>query len=148
MTFSLQGVADSAVDQEDDALLKCLCDLAETVPKYLRPQLQNVITLCMKVRQRNSVSIVRSDLSPFLSPPPPSLFIVHRYPSISGSSPTPCFSLLFFLFIVREVISLHFCFFLFHFPSPRPLWSMNSYGACHDALSIARIGYPSIRIVR
>ena len=31
-------------------MLKCIIDLAENVPKYLRHQLEPVVTLCMKVR--------------------------------------------------------------------------------------------------
>jgi len=34
---------------EDDTLLKCLIDLAESTPKYLRQQLDVVFNLCLKV---------------------------------------------------------------------------------------------------
>ncbi|XP_067944804.1 importin-5-like [Watersipora subatra] len=35
--------------QTDDMLLKCLIDVAENIPKYFRPQLETVLTLCIKV---------------------------------------------------------------------------------------------------
>ena len=45
----LNAVAESSVAQEDDTLLKCLVDLAENTPKYLRHQLEAVFNLCLKV---------------------------------------------------------------------------------------------------
>jgi len=45
----IQGVTDSLESQDDDSMLKCVIDLAENVPKYLRHQLEPVVTLCMKV---------------------------------------------------------------------------------------------------
>ncbi|XP_071084426.1 importin-5-like [Haliotis cracherodii] len=45
----VQGVVESVNQQEDDALLKCMIELAENVPKYLRPQLESIIPLCLKV---------------------------------------------------------------------------------------------------
>ncbi|KAL3846795.1 hypothetical protein ACJMK2_017751 [Sinanodonta woodiana] len=45
----IQAVAESVEAQDDDSLLKCLIDLAERVPKFLRPQVENVMTLCLKV---------------------------------------------------------------------------------------------------
>ena len=47
----LQGIAESIEQQEDDALLKSLIDLAESAPKFLRSQLEAIVNLCMKVRQ-------------------------------------------------------------------------------------------------
>ncbi len=47
--FIFQSVAESAAKQDDDSMLKCLIDLAENCPKYLRHQLEAVINLCMKV---------------------------------------------------------------------------------------------------
>ncbi|XP_064614966.1 importin-5-like isoform X2 [Liolophura sinensis] len=41
-------VAESIAAQEDDTLLKSLINLAENIPKFLRPQLENIIGLCMK----------------------------------------------------------------------------------------------------
>jgi len=38
-----------SLSTEDDTLLKCLIDLAETTPKYLRHQLDIVFNLCLKV---------------------------------------------------------------------------------------------------
>lgn len=40
---------ESVEKQDDDALLKVLIELAESTPKYLRPQLQQIFELCMKV---------------------------------------------------------------------------------------------------
>jgi len=37
------------LSSEDDTLLKCLIDLAESTPKYLRYQLDIVFNLCLKV---------------------------------------------------------------------------------------------------
>ncbi|WAR27376.1 IPO5-like protein [Mya arenaria] len=45
----IQAISVSVEQQDDDALLKCLIDIAENVPKFLRPQVENVITFCMKV---------------------------------------------------------------------------------------------------
>jgi len=39
----------SVDSQTDDILLKCLIDVAENIPKYLRPQLPSVLELCIKV---------------------------------------------------------------------------------------------------
>ena len=47
--FSFQCVAESLQQSEDDTLLKCLIDLAETTPKFLKPQLEMVFSLCLKV---------------------------------------------------------------------------------------------------
>lgn len=41
--------AESIESQDDESLLKMLIDLAETCPKFLRPQLENLFELCMKV---------------------------------------------------------------------------------------------------
>lgn len=41
--------AQSIEKQEDDALLKVLIDLAESTPKFLRPQLEPIMEMCMKV---------------------------------------------------------------------------------------------------
>ncbi|XP_077987293.1 importin-5-like [Glandiceps talaboti] len=45
----LQGVADSVSIQDDDSLLKSLIELVESQPKLLRSQLENVITLTLKI---------------------------------------------------------------------------------------------------
>ncbi|CAL1533984.1 unnamed protein product [Lymnaea stagnalis] len=45
----IQGIADSISAQEDDSLLKCLIELSENVPKFLRSQLETVIELCLRV---------------------------------------------------------------------------------------------------
>ena len=37
------------MDADDDTMLKCLIDLAENTPRYLRHQFAEVITLSMKV---------------------------------------------------------------------------------------------------
>ncbi|GLV41396.1 Karyopherin beta 3 [Carabus blaptoides fortunei] len=45
----MQVTMESIDKQDDDGLLKVLIDLAETTPKFLRPQLQQIFELCMKV---------------------------------------------------------------------------------------------------
>lgn len=45
----VQVTAESVEKQDDEALLKVLIDLAETTPKFLRPQLEHVMELCMKI---------------------------------------------------------------------------------------------------
>lgn len=45
----LTAVDQSAVSQDDDTLLKCLVDLAENTPKYLRHHLEAVFNLCLKM---------------------------------------------------------------------------------------------------
>lgn len=45
----VQVTAQSVEKQEDEALLKVLIDLAETTPKFLRPQLEAIMELCMKI---------------------------------------------------------------------------------------------------
>nr|CAD7437675.1 unnamed protein product [Timema bartmani] len=42
-------VLESVEKQDDDALLKCLIDLSETTPKFLRMQLDAILELCMKI---------------------------------------------------------------------------------------------------
>ena len=49
----LQAISESVTQQEDDSVLKCLIELAENVPKFLRPQGENVVAFCMKVRMRS-----------------------------------------------------------------------------------------------
>ncbi|XP_067014129.1 importin-5 [Anabrus simplex] len=45
----VQVTVESIEKQSDDSLLKCLIDLSESAPKFLRPQLENILELCMKV---------------------------------------------------------------------------------------------------
>lgn len=45
----IQVTVESLEKQDDDALLKVLIELAESAPKFLRPQLQQIFELCMKV---------------------------------------------------------------------------------------------------
>lgn len=45
----IQVTMESIDKQDDDGLLKVLIDVAETSPKFLRPQLQQIFELCMKV---------------------------------------------------------------------------------------------------
>jgi len=35
--------------QDDDACLKSLIDIAESMPKFLRPQLEPIFSLCLKM---------------------------------------------------------------------------------------------------
>lgn len=39
---------------EDDAALKVLIELAESTPKFLRPQLENIFQVCIKVFKLNT----------------------------------------------------------------------------------------------
>ncbi|GFG38740.1 hypothetical protein Cfor_07043, partial [Coptotermes formosanus] len=45
----VQVIAESIENEEDDTLLKCLIDTCESAPKFLRPQLDHILDLCMKV---------------------------------------------------------------------------------------------------
>ena len=40
---------ESVEKQDDDACLKSIIDVAETMPKYLRPQLEQIFALCLKM---------------------------------------------------------------------------------------------------
>jgi hypothetical protein len=42
-------IAESIEEEEDDTLLQCLIDICESAPKFLRPQLERILDLCMKV---------------------------------------------------------------------------------------------------
>lgn len=44
----LQLINVSLSAQEDDSLLKCLIELAENVPKVLRPHMEAVFPFCLK----------------------------------------------------------------------------------------------------
>ena len=46
----VQGVADSVQSQEDDSVLKCLIEMAEYTPKFLRPAIEQLFPFCLKVR--------------------------------------------------------------------------------------------------
>lgn len=45
-----QAVHDSCY-QGDDSVLKSLVEIADTAPKYLRPNLEATLQLCLKVSQ-------------------------------------------------------------------------------------------------
>ncbi|KAK0159718.1 hypothetical protein PV327_010803 [Microctonus hyperodae] len=45
----VQVTVQSVAKQEDEALLKVLIDMAESTPKFLRPQLENIMEMCMKI---------------------------------------------------------------------------------------------------
>ncbi|XP_050394291.1 importin-5 [Patella vulgata] len=45
----MDAMVDSVSAQDDDDLLKCLIELAESTPKFLRPQMENIIPFCLKV---------------------------------------------------------------------------------------------------
>ena len=45
MTITVQSVE----KQDDEACVKALIDIAETMPKYLRPQLEQIFQLCLKM---------------------------------------------------------------------------------------------------
>ena len=40
---------ESVEKQDDDACIKSIIDVAETMPKYLRPQLEQIFALCLKM---------------------------------------------------------------------------------------------------
>lgn len=44
-----KAVQESCADA-DDSVLKCLVELCEDLPKYIRTQVENLLTTCMKVR--------------------------------------------------------------------------------------------------
>ncbi|KAK7090444.1 importin-5-like [Littorina saxatilis] len=45
----IQGVADSVTSQEDDSVLKCLIEMAESTPKFLRPSIEQLFPFCLKL---------------------------------------------------------------------------------------------------
>lgn len=49
--FFNQAVNESCY-QGDDSVLKSLVEIADTAPKYLRPNLEPTLQLCLKVSQR------------------------------------------------------------------------------------------------
>ncbi|CAH0388175.1 unnamed protein product [Bemisia tabaci] len=49
LPVAIHVIAESCEKEDDDTLLKALVDLCETVPKFLRPQLEAVVQLCIKV---------------------------------------------------------------------------------------------------
>ncbi|RUS71531.1 hypothetical protein EGW08_020701, partial [Elysia chlorotica] len=49
LPFLIQSITESVMAQEDDSLLKCLIELSENVPKFLRSQLEHVFDLCLKI---------------------------------------------------------------------------------------------------
>lgn len=51
----IQVLTESIEKQDDDTLLKVLIDMAECTPKYLRPQLQLIFEICMKVFSNTDV---------------------------------------------------------------------------------------------
>ena len=52
----IMNVTVESVDkQDDDACLKCLIDVAENMPKFLRPQLEQIFALCLKMLGRESI---------------------------------------------------------------------------------------------
>ncbi|GAB6024224.1 hypothetical protein CHUAL_008922 [Chamberlinius hualienensis] len=51
----IQGIGESICQLEDDALMKCLVDLAENVPNYLRSQILNIFKLLLKVLEGENI---------------------------------------------------------------------------------------------
>lgn len=45
----ISGVAESVNTKHDDCLLKCLIELADNVPKFLRSHLEGILPFCLKV---------------------------------------------------------------------------------------------------
>lgn len=58
--FVQQVVVQSIEKAEDDAALKVLIELAESTPKFLRPQLENIFQVCIKVSRVISMNIIMS----------------------------------------------------------------------------------------
>ncbi|XP_034952088.1 importin-5 [Chelonus insularis] len=52
----IQVTAQSVEKREDEALLKVLIDLAESTPKFLRSQLENIMEMCMKIFSNKDMS--------------------------------------------------------------------------------------------
>jgi len=46
---------ESVEKQDDDACIKSIIDVAETMPKYLRPQLEQIFALCLKMLANNDL---------------------------------------------------------------------------------------------
>merc|ERR1712106_410482 len=46
---------ESVEKQDDDACLKSIIDVAEAMPKYLRPQLEQIFALCLKMLSNNDL---------------------------------------------------------------------------------------------
>ncbi|KDR17150.1 importin-5 isoform X1 [Zootermopsis nevadensis] len=51
----VQVTAESIEKQDDDTLLKCMIDICESAPKFLRPQLDCILDLCMKVVSNDDI---------------------------------------------------------------------------------------------
>ncbi|XP_076436016.1 importin-5-like isoform X1 [Babylonia areolata] len=45
----VQGISDSIQTQDDDSVLKCLIEVAENIPKFLRPALESIFDMCLKL---------------------------------------------------------------------------------------------------
>lgn len=45
----INGVAESVSTKQDDCLLKCLIELADKVPKFLRGHLEGILPFCLKI---------------------------------------------------------------------------------------------------
>ncbi|GAB1601055.1 importin-5-like [Argonauta hians] len=57
------GVAESVNSDHDDCLLKCLIELADNVPKFLRSHLELILPFCMKVVANREADNHRRQLS-------------------------------------------------------------------------------------
>lgn len=55
LPLSLLIIAESIQKEEDQVLLKLLIEMAETVPKYLRPCIENIFEMCIKVFESSEV---------------------------------------------------------------------------------------------
>lgn len=63
--------------QGDDSVLKSLVEIADTAPKYLRPNLEATLQLCLKVRSDTPPS-VSTVTRPCLTCAPPAALLRHK----------------------------------------------------------------------
>ena len=53
----MQVTVQSVEKQDDESCLKSLIDISEAMPKFLRPQLDQIFQLCLKESQKKSWNI-------------------------------------------------------------------------------------------
>ena len=55
----MQVTVQSVEKQDDETCLKSLIDIAEAMPKFLRPQLEQIFQFCLKESQRQLVKKIQ-----------------------------------------------------------------------------------------
>jgi hypothetical protein len=55
LSFLLQVTAENVAEGDEDSLLKCLVDIAESMPKFIRHCLPDVIDLCLKILKNSEL---------------------------------------------------------------------------------------------